>query len=96
MHPSDGTLRRSLDEPVAVDPARREHIARCARCAGRVQRMSADATWVQAVLRALRPCRRCRFGPSPACGDRDRQPLKALRHVGPRAGCALGTRWRAG
>ncbi|MGA8665605.1 MAG: hypothetical protein WB804_01940, partial [Candidatus Dormiibacterota bacterium] len=50
MHPSDGTLRRSLDEPVAVDPARREHIARCARCAGRVQRMSADASWVQAVL----------------------------------------------
>ena len=49
MHPSDGTLRRSLDEPVAVDPAGREHIATCARCAERVQRMSADATWVQAM-----------------------------------------------
>jgi hypothetical protein len=50
MHPSDGTLRRSLDEPVAVDPARREHIAGCSRCAERVQRMSADAAWVQAML----------------------------------------------
>ena len=50
MHPSDGTLRRSLDEPVAVDPANREHMATCARCAERVQRMSADAGWVQAML----------------------------------------------
>jgi hypothetical protein len=50
MHPSDGTLRRSLDEPVAVDPAGREHIATCAHCAERVQHMSANATWVQAML----------------------------------------------
>ena len=55
MHPSNGTLRRSLDEPVAIDPARREHIATCARCTERVQRMSANATWVQAMLAPTEP-----------------------------------------
>jgi hypothetical protein len=50
MHPSDGTLRRALDEPIATDAASREHVATCARCAGRVQRMSADAGAVQAML----------------------------------------------
>jgi hypothetical protein len=52
MHPSDGTLRRSLDEPTAVDAAKREHVARCARCAERVRRISADAGAVQAMLRS--------------------------------------------
>jgi hypothetical protein len=50
MHPSDGTLRRTLDEPSAFDAANREHVAICARCTERVQRMSADAGWVQAML----------------------------------------------
>lgn len=50
MHPSDGTLRRTLDEPDAVDAASREHVATCARCTERVQRMSANARWVQAML----------------------------------------------
>jgi hypothetical protein len=50
MHPSDGTLRRSLDERVAVDPARREHITTCARCSERVQRMTANAMWAGAML----------------------------------------------
>ncbi len=50
MHPSDGILRRSLDEPVAVDAAKREHMASCARCAERVRRMSADAGAVRAML----------------------------------------------
>ncbi len=50
MHPSDGTLRRSLDEPVAVDATSRAHLATCARCAARVQGMSADAAAVQAML----------------------------------------------
>jgi hypothetical protein len=50
MHPSDGTLRRSLDEPVAVDAANREHVTTCARCAQRVQRMSADVGVARATL----------------------------------------------
>ena len=55
MHPSDGTLRRSLDEPVAVDAASRAHLAACARCAERVQRMSADAAAVRAMLASPEP-----------------------------------------
>ena len=50
MHPSDGTLRRALDESDAVDAANRRHMATCARCTERVQRMSANAGWVQAML----------------------------------------------
>jgi hypothetical protein len=50
MHPSDGTLRRTLDEPDAVDAANRQHMATCVRCTGRVQRMSANAGWVEAML----------------------------------------------
>jgi hypothetical protein len=52
MHPSDGTLRRSIDEPIAVDAVKREHVATCARCAERVRRISADAGAVQAMLRS--------------------------------------------
>jgi hypothetical protein len=55
MHPSDGTLRRALDEPVAVDAAHREHVATCARCAQRVERMSADAGAVRTMLAAPDP-----------------------------------------
>ena len=50
MHPSDGTLRRSLDEPMAIAAAKREHVASCSRCAERVRRISADAGAVQAML----------------------------------------------
>ena len=37
MHPSDGTLRRSLDEPVALDPSSRGHIAAALVAPTRVQ-----------------------------------------------------------
>jgi len=50
MHPSDGTLRRSLDEPIAIDAASREHVLTCARCMDRVRRISADAASVRAML----------------------------------------------
>jgi hypothetical protein len=52
MHPSDGTLRRSLDEPIAVTGAERKHVASCARCAERIRRISADAGAVHAMLRS--------------------------------------------
>ena len=50
MHPSDGILRRSLDEPVAIDPANRAHMATCPRCTDRIRRISADAGALQAML----------------------------------------------
>ena len=45
MHPSDGTLRRSLDEPVAIDAANREHVAtlRAMRRAGAAHRAQTPA-----------------------------------------------------
>ena len=55
MHPSEGTLRRSLDEPVAVDASSRAHLATCARCAARLQRMDANAAAVQAMLASPDP-----------------------------------------
>jgi hypothetical protein len=55
MHPSDGTLRRSLDEPVAVDTATYAHLATCARCARRVQALSANAALVGALLASTGP-----------------------------------------
>jgi len=50
MHPSDGTLRRSLDEPVALDPRSRRHLASCPRCAKRLETMQADAAGVFAMF----------------------------------------------
>jgi hypothetical protein len=55
MHPSDGTLRRSLDEPVAMDATSRTHLATCARCTERVQRMSVDAAAVRAMFASPEP-----------------------------------------
>ena len=86
MHPSDGTLRRSLDEPVAADAASRAHVASCARCAGRLQRMSTDATAVQALLASNDPvvdvaAARSRLSGSEAAGagattQRSAKPLR--------------------
>ncbi|HEY8672510.1 MAG TPA: hypothetical protein VIM76_02015 [Candidatus Dormibacteraeota bacterium] len=55
MHPSDGTLRRSLDEPVALDPRARRHLASCPRCAKRLETMQADAAGVFAMFAAPDP-----------------------------------------
>jgi hypothetical protein len=55
MHPSDGTLRRSLDEPVAVDAAAREHVASCARCADRLRRMHTNAASIRSMLASPDP-----------------------------------------
>jgi hypothetical protein len=55
MHPSNGTLRRSLDESVAVDASSRAHVAQCARCGARLQRMSTNATAVSSMLASPDP-----------------------------------------
>ena len=55
MHPSDGTLRRRLDEPVAIDAATREHLATCARCAERLQRLEATASRASSLFAVAEP-----------------------------------------
>jgi hypothetical protein len=49
-HPSDGTLRRLLDDPDGVAAADREHAATCARCRSVLLAVQADATSAQATL----------------------------------------------
>jgi len=55
MHPSDGTLRRWLDEPVAIEAATRQHLAACSRCAGRLGRIGADASRAAVLLAVPAP-----------------------------------------
>jgi hypothetical protein len=55
MHPSDGTLRRSLDEPVAVDTRARGHLATCGRCAQRLARLGSNAASASTALAAADP-----------------------------------------
>lgn len=55
MHLSDGALRRSLDEPVAIDARSRGHLETCARCRRRLADVSADATKVGALFASREP-----------------------------------------
>jgi anti-sigma factor RsiW len=55
MHPSDGTLRRSLDEPVALDPRTRRHLATCPRCSQRLAAIETNAAGAFAVFAAPYP-----------------------------------------
>jgi hypothetical protein len=55
MHPSDGTLRRSLDEPFALDPGARHHLATCARCAGRLTALGSNAAFASTALAVAGP-----------------------------------------
>ena len=52
MHLSDGTLRRTLDEPHALDAVRRRHLDACPRCRRRADALRADSDRVAAVLTA--------------------------------------------
>jgi hypothetical protein len=49
-HPSDGTLRRLVDEPAAVADADREHVAGCAVCRDGLATAQADASVAAAAL----------------------------------------------
>jgi hypothetical protein len=51
-HPTDGALRRLLDEPAGVADADREHAAGCERCLTALAGMRADAGLVRAALAA--------------------------------------------
>jgi hypothetical protein len=49
-HPTDGTLRRLVDEPAGVADADREHVAGCARCLAGLATVRADAALAGAAL----------------------------------------------
>ncbi|MBW0091271.1 hypothetical protein I4I73_20500 [Pseudonocardia sp. KRD-184] len=49
-HPTDGTLRRLLDEPAGVPDAEREHAAGCPVCLAALREARADADLVGAAL----------------------------------------------
>ncbi|QJY47709.1 hypothetical protein [Pseudonocardia broussonetiae] len=49
-HPTDGTLRRLLDEPAGVPDAEREHAAGCPACLTALRSARADADLVGAAL----------------------------------------------
>jgi hypothetical protein len=52
-HPTDGTLRRLLDEPAGVPDADRAHIAACPRCLDDLERVRADAQLAGAALQPV-------------------------------------------
>jgi len=49
-HPTEGTLRRLVDEPAGVADADREHVAHCADCLAGVAAAQADAALTGAAL----------------------------------------------
>src|SRR5262249_25508055 len=49
-HPADGTLRRLLDEPGAIDDAIRLHVEACADCRARSAELAAEASPVRGAL----------------------------------------------
>jgi anti-sigma factor RsiW len=50
MHLSDGTLRRSVDEPFALDAVRRRHLEACSQCRQRVDAIRTDSERVTALI----------------------------------------------
>src|SRR4051812_46998144 len=50
-HPTEGTLRRLIDEPAGVSDADRRHVADCATCLAGVAAAREDAVLVGAALR---------------------------------------------
>lgn len=85
-HPSDGALRRLLDEPVAVAVADEDHVSLCPRCQGRMRLMREDDTAV-----ALAFAGDFEITPAPVALERLRAAEKAgVVVVGVRAGGRLG------
>src|SRR4051812_50154481 len=50
-HPTDGTLRRLIDEPAGVPDAERAHVAGCPVCRGSLAAAQEAATATAAALR---------------------------------------------
>ncbi|MGQ0744528.1 MAG: hypothetical protein ACT4OS_09380 [Acidimicrobiales bacterium] len=51
-HPTEGVLRRLLDEPAGVEASDREHVAGCPKCLGALAGVRDDADLVHAALGA--------------------------------------------
>jgi hypothetical protein len=49
-HPTEGVLRRLLDEPAGVSDADRQHVAECSHCLGELAAVRRDAALVGAAL----------------------------------------------
>ena len=49
-HPTEGVLRRLLDEPAGVADSDRQHVAGCPQCLGGLAAMREDAALVDAAL----------------------------------------------
>ena len=52
-HPTDGVLRRLLDEPAGVGDADREHVVDCPQCLTQLTEMRSDAVLVDAALTSV-------------------------------------------
>jgi hypothetical protein len=55
MHPTDGALRRALDEPASLPDADRDHVTTCARCRDALTDALADRDAAQALLTVSQP-----------------------------------------
>ena len=64
-HPTEGVLRRLLDEPAGVTDHDRMHVAACADCLGSVAEMSHDAGLVAATPATIGRRARSRNRPPP-------------------------------
>ena len=49
-HPTEGALRRLLDEPAGVADSDRRHVAACSACLGGLAALRSDAAVVEAAL----------------------------------------------
>lgn len=80
MHPSDGHLRPGVDDPGALAPAVRRHVASCARCRARLSTLERDAERVRLALAAMA---------APAAqGAEESDVAPARRRLAARAGAA--------
>jgi hypothetical protein len=87
-HPTDGSLRRLLDEPAGVPDADRAHVAACPTCLGDLDRVRADARLTGAALEV----------PEAGDVDVDRAWMRlstATPPVGRATAAARPSRWRA-
>jgi len=89
MHPSDGTLRRSLDEPVTLDARARRHLATCPRCAKRLEAMETDIAGAFAMFAAPDPsidvdAARKRLAETEAARPADARPARSSLRRTPR------------
>ena len=86
-HPTEGVLRRLLDEPAGVADADREHVAGCPQCLGELAAVREDAALVGAALatEARRGRRRRRRVAAPVDG-RARHGDRGAAAAPPRAG----------